>query len=150
MAKRRAGSSNHHGRGGNRGKPKANTSGYESGMCYWYICSASLWVAGWGFVGLSGWLPLAEEVQRVMNVPGREQDVLKMPVLLQHCKDDDVVPVEHGNDLRKLLEEIGMCVRWECFEQGGHWLNEPRGMDGLVEFIQSVLRTTSGRERTQH
>jgi len=103
-----------------------------------------------GFVGLSGWLPLAKEVQRVMNVPGREQDVLKMPVLLQHCKDDDVVPVEHGNDLRKLLEEIGMCVRWECFEQGGHWLNEPRGMDGLVEFIQSVLRTTSGRERTQH
>ncbi|KAG9196121.1 hypothetical protein G6011_01242 [Alternaria panax] len=95
-----------------------------------------------GFIGLCGWLPLADEIQSVMNVPGRVRDVLKMPVLLQHCQDDDVVPVENGNDFRKRLEELGMGIRWECFEQGGHWLNEPRGMDGLVNFIQAVWKGT--------
>jgi predicted esterase len=95
-----------------------------------------------GFIGLSGWLPLAEEVQGIMNVPGRARDVLRTPVLLQHCKDDDVVPVENGNDFRIRLGEIGMCVIWECFEEGGHWLNEPNGMDGLVDFIQAVMEAT--------
>ncbi|CAG5187561.1 uncharacterized protein ALTATR162_LOCUS11729 [Alternaria atra] len=95
-----------------------------------------------GFVGLNGWLPLADEVQGITKVPGRVQDVLKMPVLLQHCKDDDIVPVENGDDLKKRLEEMNMCVKWECFDDGGHWLNEPEGMDGLVDFIQMVMIAT--------
>jgi predicted esterase len=95
-----------------------------------------------GFVGLNRWLPLADEVQSIMKVPGRAQDVLKMPVLLQHCKDDDIVPVENGDGLMERLEEMNMCVKWECFDDGGHWLNEPKGMDGLVDFIQMVMKAT--------
>ncbi|RMZ73296.1 phospholipase carboxylesterase [Pyrenophora seminiperda CCB06] len=92
-----------------------------------------------GFVGLCGWLPLAEELKSIMHVPGREQDVTKMPVLLQHCRDDQVVPVENGEDLRKRLEEIGMQVEWDCFDEGGHWLHKPEGMDGVVRFIQDIF-----------
>jgi lysophospholipase-2 len=93
-----------------------------------------------GFIGLCGWLPLADELSSIMSVPGRDRDVLKMPVLLQHCQDDDVVPVQNGKDLKERLEEYEVCVKWECFEDGAHWLNEPRGMDGLVEFIQTAMR----------
>ena len=93
-----------------------------------------------GFVGLCGWLPLAEELNSAMCLPGRAQDVTKMPILLQHCKDDQVVPVENGEDLRKRLEEMDMRVKFDRFDDGGHWLNEPLGMDGVVQFIQGVFQ----------
>ncbi|KAF1851097.1 alpha/beta-hydrolase [Cucurbitaria berberidis CBS 394.84] len=92
-----------------------------------------------GFFGLCGWLPLAEEMEQIMRVPGRSIDVLAMPVLLQHCRDDGVVPVQNGEDLVERLRSMGMQVKWESFENGGHWLNEPRGMDGIVRFIEEVM-----------
>jgi lysophospholipase-2 len=95
-----------------------------------------------GFVGLCGWLPLADEIVGVMGVFGRVRDVGKIPVLLQHCRDDEVVPVENGEDLSKRLKEMGMEVVWEDFEEGGHWLNEPKGMDGVVRFINEVMAST--------
>ena len=93
-----------------------------------------------GFVGLCGLLPLAEELNSVMCVPGRAQDVTKTPVLFQHRKDDQVVPVENGEDLRKRLEEMIMQVKFDRFDDGGHWLNEPLGMDRVVRFIQKVFQ----------
>jgi lysophospholipase-2 len=51
-----------------------------------------------GFVGLCGWLPLADEVVGLMDESGRVRDVRKMPVLLQHFRDEGVVPVENGED----------------------------------------------------
>ncbi len=64
---------------------------------------------------------------------------MKVPVLLQHCADDFVVPVENGRDMKEWLEGKGMSVKWEEFEEGGHWLNEPRGMDGVVKFMRDVM-----------
>lgn len=93
-----------------------------------------------GFFGLCGWLPLAEELEKLMRVPGRLVEVLGMPVLLQHCRDDGVVPLRNGEDLAARLERMGLSVRWECFEDGGHWLNEPKGMDGIVRFIQEIMK----------
>ena len=75
-----------------------------------------------------------------MRVPGRAQDVTKTPVLLQHRKDDQVVPVEQGEDLRKRLEEVDMRVKFDRFDDGGHWLNEPLGIDRVVRFIQDVFQ----------
>jgi lysophospholipase-2 len=95
-----------------------------------------------GFFGLCGWLPLADEIMRVMNVPGRAKDVLETPVLLQHSEDDEVVPVENGEGLAVQLKQCGMSVRWQRFEGGGHWLNEPEGMDGVVGFIEEVVKAT--------
>jgi lysophospholipase-2 len=97
-----------------------------------------------GFVGLCGWLPLAEEIVGLMDVPERFKDVLKMPIMLQHCRDDAVVPVRNGEALRDELKKMGMRVEWEEFEEGGHWLNEPEGMDGIVRFIKEVMQATQG------
>jgi hypothetical protein len=37
---------------------------------------------------------------------------------------------------------MGMEVVWEDFEEDGHWLNEPKGMDGIVRFIKEVMAST--------
>jgi lysophospholipase-2 len=95
-----------------------------------------------GFVGLCGWLPLKDEIVGVMNVLRRVRDVLETPVLLQHCEDDEVVPVENGEGLAVQLKQCGMSVRWQRFEDGGHWLNEPKGMDGVVDFIEGVMKAS--------
>ena len=92
-----------------------------------------------GFFGMCGWLPLADEIEKMMRDKGRTKAVLDMPVLLQHCRDDSVVPVENGLDLKERLEKMGMSVRWECFDEGGHWLNEPEGMDGIVRFVREIM-----------
>ncbi|KAH9872831.1 hypothetical protein J1614_005225 [Plenodomus biglobosus] len=108
----------------------------------------TLLTSGWGvggFVGLAGWLPMAEEMVRVMNVPGRMDDYKKTPVLLQHCRDDEVVPVGNGEQLKNQLKGWGMRVHWQDFETGGHWLQEPEGMDGVVKFLQECMGAT-GKE----
>lgn len=96
-----------------------------------------------GFFGLCGWLPLADEVQQLSRAPGWGREVCAMPVLLQHCRDDGIVPVENGEFLLGKLLELGMRVRWECFEDGGHWLNEPEGVDGIVDFVRMVMDGSS-------
>lgn len=96
-----------------------------------------------GFFGFCGWLPLAEEIQQIITVPGRSSDVLATPVLLQHCLNDQVVPVSNGVDLEQSLRKIGVQLRWECFEIGGHWLNEPEGVDGIARFIQEIIECSN-------
>ncbi|KAH7386744.1 Alpha/Beta hydrolase protein [Phaeosphaeria sp. MPI-PUGE-AT-0046c] len=88
-----------------------------------------------GFVGLCGWVPV-EDFEDEANTG---HDVKEMPVLLQHCRDDEVVPVGNGEALAIRLRKMERQVEWECFEEGGHWLNEPAGMDGIVRFIEKTL-----------
>jgi lysophospholipase-2 len=90
-----------------------------------------------GFFGISGWLHKMD----IAAWAGLE-DWKEKPVLLQHCRDDAVVPVANGEDMREQLEEMGTGVRWQCFEDGGHWLNEPRGMDGIVRFVKQIMEQT--------
>lgn len=95
-----------------------------------------------GFVGLCGWVP-REDLEESVGEIGSVKD---MPILLQHCRDDEVVPIRNGEDLAERLREFGMQVEWECFEEGGHWLNEPAGMDGIVRFI---ARTMGDKKREE-
>ncbi len=92
-----------------------------------------------GFIGICGWVAGKGELDGMMEGEGRGKEVMKVPVLLQHCADDFVVPVENGRDMKEWLEGKGMSVKWEEFEEGGHWLNEPRGMDGVVKFMRDVM-----------
>lgn len=96
-----------------------------------------------GFVGLAGWMPLGNEAQQIIEDFELVGNVCDMPVLLQHCRDDGVVPVESGEELKLRLEDVAMGVQWECFEEGGHWLNEPEGVDGIVRFVRGVMASKS-------
>ena len=64
--------------------------------------------------------------------------VLETPVFLSHSQDDDVVPIANGKKLSTTLEQLGMAVLWKPYEDGGHWVNEPQGVDDIVSFIRVV------------
>jgi predicted esterase len=72
--------------------------------------------------------------------------VLETPVFLSHCRDDDVVPIANGMKLSTTLEKLGMVVSWKQYEDGGHWVNEPQGVDDIVLFIHSCRRVQLDEE----
>ncbi|KAM0721241.1 hypothetical protein Q7P37_003529 [Cladosporium fusiforme] len=82
-----------------------------------------------GFIGLNSWLPRGDTITASQNAGST-------PVILQHTLNDDVVDIEYGRQLREGLEGLGMLVEWHEYEDGGHWLNEPKGVDALVAFLQ--------------
>jgi lysophospholipase-2 len=113
-----------------------------------------------GFVGLNSWLPFQNEFQRFSpetptasvryirkllysNHPcpsfGEPQTVWQTPILLEHAKDDDVIPLENGFRLREGLKTIGMHVDCRFYEDGGHWVNEPHGIDDIVYFLTAQM-----------
>nr|POE51641.1 acyl-protein thioesterase 1 [Quercus suber] len=84
-----------------------------------------------GFVGWCGWLPRGYATASATAGGARET-----PVLLGHARDDEVIDVSYGAEMRDALRGIGMDVRWCQYEDGGHWVNEPRGIDDFVEFLE--------------
>lgn len=67
-------------------------------------------------------------------------EIMKTPVHLQHCEDDEVVPVgslrEMDAGFRKVIFEVDSRV----YKYGGHWLNEPAGVDHFVGFVKYNMR----------
>jgi lysophospholipase-2 len=112
-----------------------------------------------GFIGLSSWLPLREEigkksteapkapVQQIRELlyPAAHltpsftahETVWQTPILLEHTMDDDVVPLENGTQLCEGLRALGMHVEWRTYAEGGHWVNEPKGIDDMVNFLKT-------------
>ncbi|KAF2823998.1 phospholipase/carboxylesterase family protein-like protein [Ophiobolus disseminans] len=99
-----------------------------------------------GFFGLCGWMPLFADIQDAMRNEMKTRIACEMPVLLQHCMDDEVVPFENGKGLCNRMRAMGIQVKWEVYPEGGHWLNEPEGMDGLVTFVREIMGKHAGIE----
>ncbi|KAL6870424.1 Phospholipase/carboxylesterase [Trichoderma novae-zelandiae] len=123
-----------------------------------------------GFAGLCGfcsWLPLADEAALIMAKEGLEQrqhmqrlyansdaeqqkkpspvQLISTPILLEHCQDDEVVPMGNGERMRDLLGRLGLNVEWHEYEDGGHWINEPQGVDDFVRFLRDKLHRVDAR-----
>ena len=117
-----------------------------------------------GFITFSGWCSFAKlgseglseciedshapvEWLHDVVVDSREPDTsvdvenirlaLQIPVLVEHALDDEVVPPALGRDLRDTLMSLGSEVQLAEYENGGHWINEPKGIDDMVHFIKS-------------
>lgn len=88
-----------------------------------------------GFIGLCSWLPKREAI---MQLDRSANQAIKTPVLLCHAQDDDVINISFGKELRDTLTSIGMEPRWCQYEDGGHWVNEPQGVDDIVAFLRDV------------
>lgn len=65
------------------------------------------------------------------------ESALGTPIFLSHSKDDEVVPIENGRLLHRTLEYLDMSTTWKEYEDGGHWVNEPQGVDDMVEFLHA-------------
>jgi lysophospholipase-2 len=118
-----------------------------------------------GFIGLCSWLPFSKEINDIAtgsaaaknsaidqlqilfgnttdesegeraSLLSRIESALKTPIFLSHSKDDEVVPIGNGEKLCKGLRSLGASVSWREYEDGGHWVNEPQGVDDMVAFL---------------
>ncbi|KAK0655318.1 Alpha/Beta hydrolase protein [Cercophora newfieldiana] len=123
-----------------------------------------------GFAGLCGfcsWLPLANEaaslirasfdpveqlasIQRLYAAAKSGQEPLastllsqlrSIPIFLEHSRDDPVISVENMAGIRDALGKLGFeNVIWHEYEDGGHWINEPQGVDDFVNFLRQAMR----------
>lgn len=109
------------------------------------------------FVGVSGWLPFARQVERVLSegaesvgVALRKNLGLEIgdapntnvvqgtPVFLGHGTDDSWVDVSLGQYVRDVLVHMGMQVSWREYtgaKLDGHWLKETEEFDDIVAFL---------------
>ncbi|OAA34871.1 phospholipase/carboxylesterase [Metarhizium rileyi] len=90
----------------------------------------------------------AEGNGRVKAEPIPSQ-IQAIPVFLGHALDDTVVPVENARRLQKVLSELGLSVSWREYDHGGHWVNEPQGVDDIVCFLSYYMNNQSLAERGQ-
>lgn len=96
-----------------------------------------------GFIGLSGWMPKMDHHQNVASETDTSSIAKSFPILLQHCQDDYTVPVENGTAMKNELEAQGFKAQWHCFTDGGHWLNEPLGVDRIMVFLAGLVSGAS-------
>lgn len=124
-----------------------------------------------GFMGFCSWLPLpdkvahlsktftrsdrlrhidyilSEEAQKsassLKHLAGDHGSALDTPIFLSHSEDDEVVPIKQGIELSNNLRDLGLQVTWKCYKTGGHWINEPEGVDDIVGFLVGKATLTS-------
>ena len=121
-----------------------------------------------GFVGLCSWLPFKDNLAAISNAfskndrlhqiqsmfdkttdgPNVRTDhsnpsgelAFETPIFLSHSQDDDVVPINNGRELCRVLEDLGFVVGWKEYDDGGHWIKEPQGVDDIVAFLEKKVQ----------
>lgn len=73
------------------------------------------------------------------NLIAQLKQAHRTPVFLSHSKDDNVVPIGNGVRLSQCLADICESIEWRTYEDGGHWVKEPQGVDDMVNFIKSKV-----------
>ena len=98
--------------------------------------------AGRGLAGMRAVLGLG-------GVPGDDGVLRRTPVLLEHNVDDPLVKIENGRGLRDTLVGFGMQVEWREYPKGGHWFQEPQGIENAVAFLKKVVTETGSAEASR-
>lgn len=66
--------------------------------------------------------------------------LMSTPILLEHSRDDDVISIDSGERMKDTLGNLGFeAVEWNEYEGGGHWINEPQGVDDFAAFLRRVM-----------
>ena len=63
----------------------------------------------------------------------------RTPIFLAHSKDDNVIDIQYGKELRDFLTRLEMNAEWHQYDHGGHWLCEPEGV-GEYLFLENAVR----------
>ncbi|KAI0882030.1 phospholipase/carboxylesterase [Annulohypoxylon maeteangense] len=120
-----------------------------------------------GLIGLCSWMPMSGVATSLIaskqgettvfnalqdaylghvSVSRVDPAVIKStPVFLGHAADDEIVPVQNGKQLRDILHDLNLTVDFHEYRDGGHWINEPDGVDDIVDFVTKICRNRSPR-----
>jgi predicted esterase len=117
-----------------------------------------------GFIGICGWIPFEDDITAIAaysketsarlakirslyHAPENElmdEDtsitVVQTPIFLSHSNDDEVIPIRNGDKMQQVLRNLGFKITWVVYKDGGHWVNEPQGMDDMTAFIASCFQ----------
>jgi len=85
-----------------------------------------------GLIGLCSWMPVAAPTQTHLKVMESGHGT---PIFLAHSADDNIVPIDNGRELRDILKSRQLEVEWKEYADGGHWVNEPQGVDDIAGFL---------------
>jgi len=86
------------------------------------------------FVAFSTWMPAC------ISLLQSRLSKQTAPMFLAHCEDDEVIDFKYGAAFRNALVACGKSPEFHSYSTGGHWFNEPCGIDDLIEFLQRVMR----------
>ncbi|KAG2178733.1 hypothetical protein INT44_001886 [Umbelopsis vinacea] len=104
-----------------------------------------------GFIGFCGWLPFQGEIETITRNTTTANPQQEICSLLKSTSsgscvsapgqlhDDPIVLVSNGKKLYQELNRLGMDVIWTAYADGGHWINEPQGVDDMVDFLQRII-----------
>ncbi|OTB15745.1 hypothetical protein K445DRAFT_375643 [Daldinia sp. EC12] len=96
-----------------------------------------------GLIGFSSWAPLPVlALMQEHHVKASNEVSERQPnfVFLAHCRDDTVIAVEEGRKFSDFLKgRAGTIVEFHEYEDGGHWINEPQGVDDIVAFLRRTI-----------
>ncbi|KAL7622691.1 hypothetical protein AAE478_006369 [Parahypoxylon ruwenzoriense] len=115
-----------------------------------------------GLIGLCSWMPLSgvansliaskQEETALFNalqdanlgqLPVKRIDpvaIKSTAVFLGHAADDKLVPIRNGKRMRDILHDLNLAVDFRECQDGGHWINEPDGVDDIVGFVTKICR----------
>ncbi|KAK8105708.1 phospholipase/Carboxylesterase [Apiospora kogelbergensis] len=83
--------------------------------------------------------PSSNTANEQMGGAVKVDSLRQIPILITHSLDDNVVPVGNGRRLRDILRLHGFTVEWKEYPDGGHWINEPQGVDDMVHFLRKYM-----------
>ncbi|HLR81576.1 MAG TPA: dienelactone hydrolase family protein [Paenalcaligenes sp.] len=85
-----------------------------------------------GLVCLSGYLPLADVVDKERNPANQDT-----PIFMAHGTQDPVVPLQRGENSRKQLEKMGYDVEWHTYPMP-HSVH-PHEIRDIATFLRKIL-----------
>ncbi|KAF0323855.1 phospholipase carboxylesterase [Colletotrichum asianum] len=94
-----------------------------------------------GLIGWCSWMPPAVIIEELAEKrsPYHQKSVapsINPPIFLAHAVDDEVIDISLGRQLRRTLGSFCKTVEWHEYDSGGHWVNEPQGVDDMVSFLR--------------
>ncbi|KAK5452899.1 hypothetical protein LTS15_007047 [Exophiala xenobiotica] len=116
-----------------------------------------------GLIGLCSWMPFTNLVHELKAVSADDEQLFhkvqtmyfgqqspgkplspslrSTPIFLGHSVDDETVPIDNGRRMRDVLvDSLQLIVQLHEYDDGGHWVNEPRGVDDIVDFLNLNMR----------
>ncbi|KAI3343788.1 hypothetical protein F4824DRAFT_485362 [Ustulina deusta] len=91
-----------------------------------------------GLIGLCSWMPVESHTKNYQ----RSEDTANIEILTRHAQHLHPVVIRSSRSTPVFLSHsvddnvsLRLQVEWKEYENGGHWVNEPQGVDDIVHFM---------------